>query len=279
MSSSRITGYALLLCALCALLPARAGAQKATTKEEHPFVLGRVDELQSKVLGEKRLLNVYLPDGYKNDTATYPVIFLLDGSADEDFVHIVGLVQFLNMIGAMPKTIVVGIANVDRKRDFTFPTTIDSDKVAYPTTGGSAKFIRFAEEELVPYITKTYRTGSRTLIGQSLGGLVATEILLRKPALFNNYVIVSPSLWWDGESLLKQAPSLLRALPETPMKICVATGEEDKEMVAEGKSLVSLLQQQGRKQLSVNFMYLPEENHLTILHNCIYKALTLMNKK
>ncbi len=60
-----------------------------------PFVLGVIDEIQSKELGEKRILNIYLPEGYnKDDTTKYPVIYLLDGSADEDFIHIVGLVQF-----------------------------------------------------------------------------------------------------------------------------------------------------------------------------------------
>jgi len=99
------------------------------------FVLGVVEEIRSLRLSETRTLNIYLPDGYSKDTTHYPVIYLLDGSANEDFIHIVGLVQFLNMIQVMPNTIVVGIANVDRRRDFTFPTTIDSDRMHYPTTG------------------------------------------------------------------------------------------------------------------------------------------------
>ena len=96
-----------------------------------PFVLGVIDELPSTILAEKRTLNIYLPEGYKNDDTTkYPVIYLLDGSADEDFIHIVGLVQFnsFEWINGVPKSIVVGIATVDRKRDFTFPTNIESDK-------------------------------------------------------------------------------------------------------------------------------------------------------
>jgi len=32
------------------------------------------------------------------------------------------------------------------------------------------------------------------IIGQSLGGLLASEILMKKPELFNKYVIISPSL-------------------------------------------------------------------------------------
>ena len=47
-----------------------------TTK---PFVLGLIDEIQSSVLGERRILNIYLPEGYNSNSAKYPVIYLLDG--------------------------------------------------------------------------------------------------------------------------------------------------------------------------------------------------------
>src|ERR1039458_2813532 len=68
---------------------------KKTTDISKPYVLGVIDELQSSELGEKRILNIYLPESYnQDDTTKYPVIYLLDGSADEDFIHIVGLVQF-----------------------------------------------------------------------------------------------------------------------------------------------------------------------------------------
>lgn len=171
-----------------------------------PFVLGVVDEIWSKELSEKRVLNIYLPEGYDaNDTITYPVVYLLDGSVDEDFIHVVGLYQFNSFpwVNRVPKSIIVGIANTDRQRDFTYATTIPEDKKKFPTTGGSGKFIRFIEKELQPYIQQQYRTnGMRTIIGESLGGLLATEILLKKPQLFDKYIIISPSLWWDDGSLL-----------------------------------------------------------------------------
>ena len=161
----------------------------AQTKTPNPFSIGEIATIKSAILGENRTLNIYLPDGY-NHKATYPVIYLLDGSANEDFLHVVGLVQFFNMTFKMPNTIIVGIANVDRRRDFTFPTKKADLKKAYPTTGGSAKFIDFIEKELQPYIKANYKTNDTTyLIGQSLGGLVATEILLKKPNLFTNYII------------------------------------------------------------------------------------------
>ena len=94
-------------------------SQKTESKgdnQKSPFVLGVVDNLYSNVLGEKRILNVYLPEGYsQSDTVRYPVIYLLDGSADEDFIHIAGLVQFnsFEWVRRVPKSIVVGIATVD----------------------------------------------------------------------------------------------------------------------------------------------------------------------
>jgi len=103
-----------------------------------PFILGKTVEIYSSQLSENRTINIYLPEGYnQNDSTKYPVIYLLDGGADEDFIHIVGIVQFNNFpwIDRVPKSIVVGIANVDRKRDFTYPTSIKKDKEQFPTTG------------------------------------------------------------------------------------------------------------------------------------------------
>ena len=271
----------LLLFSIC-LFGHMANGQHAASKKPatpKPFVLGLIDQIPSRELGETRALNIYLPDGYSPDSPDrYPVIYLLDGSADEDFIHVAGIVQFRTMIAAMPKSIIVGIANVDRKRDFTFPTTIDSDKRAYPTTGGSAAFTRFVEKELQPFIRKNYRTStSSTLIGQSLGGLFATEVLLKKPELFDNYIIVSPSLWWDGESLLKAAPALWARQSDPDLQVYISVGTEGARMEDDAKQLSAILGASGKKHLRMNFVPLREENHLTILHNSVYRALMLLH--
>ena len=65
--------------------------------EDKPFVLGFIDTINSVLLSEARTINIYLPEGYSPDSvATYPVIYLLDGGGDEDFIHIVGLVRYYN---------------------------------------------------------------------------------------------------------------------------------------------------------------------------------------
>jgi uncharacterized protein len=246
-----------------------------------PFPFGVIDKIASIELAESRTLNIYLPEGYNADSATlYPVIYLLDGSANEDYPHIAGLVQFLNMSDLMPKSIVVGIANVDRKRDFTFPTTIAADLKDYPTTGKSARFITFIEKELQPYVQKKYKVNAtKTIIGQSLGGLLATEILLKKPHLFDNYLIVSPSLWWDNESLLAKLPDLMTANPCKNKRIYIAVGNEHPVMVKDAKALSEGLQKQLDTSNQLIYKYFGEENHATILHSSIYAAFILLNKK
>ncbi|MBC9934232.1 alpha/beta hydrolase [Chitinophaga qingshengii] len=250
------------------------GSVLTAKAQQTPFVLGVTDQVVSRQLNETRTLNIYLPEGYQKDTATYPVIYLLDGSANEDFVHVTGLVQFLTMIRFMPPTIIVGIANVDRKRDFTFPTSIAEDKKAYPTTGGSAKFIDFLEKDLQPYIQQHYRVKPhRTLVGQSLGGLIGTEVLLHRPELFEQYVIISPSLWWDNESLLTAAPALLRKNLRKPVNVYLSVGEEGDVMKKDAARLAALLEAAKPQPVTLYYVPFPAENHLTILHRSLYAGL------
>lgn len=242
-----------------------------------PFILGVIDEIESKELGEKRILNIYLPEGYKAEDATkYPVIYLLDGSADEDFIHITGLVQFnsFEWINQVPKSIVVGIATVDRKRDFTFPTTIEKDKKRFATSGHSDKFIAFIEKELQPFIDKKYKTtNDKTIIGQSLGGLLETEILLKKPTLFNKYVIVSPSIWWDNGSILNQDSPVFQENFSQQTDIYIAVGKEGltpteipRVMEVDANLLAEKIKATKSKNIKVYFDYFPKEDHATILH-------------
>ena len=252
-----------------------------------PFVLGNIDTIQSKELGENRTLNIYLPEGYnQNNLTKYPVIYLLDGSADEDFIDIVGLVQFnsFEWVNKIPKSIVVGITTVDRRRDFTFPTTISSEKKTYPTSGRSENFIAFIEKELQSYIEKKYEVNSnKTIIGQSLGGLLATEILFKKPALFNNYIIISPSLWWDNGSLLNQETKLLENNFSQQTGLYIGVGKEGltptkipRVMEVDANILAEKLKELKNKNIKVNFDYLPEENHATIMHQAVSNAFKVL---
>ena len=258
-----------------------------TTEISKPFVLGVIDEIQSKELGEKRILNIYLPEGYKAEDATkYPVIYLLDGSADEDFIHISGLVQFnsFEWINQVPKSIVVGIATVDRRRDFTFPTTIEKDQKRFSTSGHSDQFIAFIEKELQPFIDKKYKTTeSKTIIGQSLGGLLETEILLKKPTLFNRYIIVSPSLWWNNGSVLNLDSAIFQENFNQKTDIYIAVGKEGltpteipRVMEVDANLLAEKIKASKSKNIKVYFDYFPQENHATILHPAVMNSFKFL---
>lgn len=162
-------------------------------------------------MGEQRKIWVHVPDGANEK---YPVVYLLDG--DGHFSSVVGMIQQLSTINGnmmCPKMIVVGITNTDRMRDLT--TSHDSsapymDSIMAKTTGGGELFTTFIEKELFPHIDSAYPTAPyRILIGHSLGGLMVINTLVNHPNLFNSYIAIDPSMWWDNEQLLKQAQKVL----------------------------------------------------------------------
>jgi predicted alpha/beta superfamily hydrolase len=286
----RVSGYSVMrFIFLCVAIfaPVWGIAQPSTKPAPSsagaaPFVLGSIETIQSAVLGESRTLNIYLPEGYsRTDTTRYPVIYLLDGSADEDFIHVAGLVQFCSFewVNLLPQSILIGIATVDRRRDYTFPSTIDDDRKLAPTSGKSAAFMTFIERELQPFVDKKFRSSSqRTLIGQSMGGLFATEVLLKMPALFTHFIIVSPSLWWDDGSLLRYESVALKAHAK-PLSVMISVGKEGlgpsktpHVMEVDAHVLADRLKALKNGQLQVHFDYLPEENHATILHPALHRA-------
>lgn len=261
----------------------------AQTKVEssQPLVIGKTDHFFSTILNENRNVNIYLPEGYKeDDNIKYPVIYVLDGSLNEDFIPIIGIVQYNNFswVNRVPKSIVVGIANVDRRRDFTGPTQFENDKKHSPTGGKSEKFIQFIEKELQPYIDKKYHTNlQKTIIGQSLGGLLATEILFTKPYLFDKYIIVSPSLWWNDGFLLKGNPEILSEKYTHPISIYIGVGKEGLTpgldhhvMEIDANLLYDKIKQSNSKTIKVFFDYLPNENHATVTLPAVFNAFRIL---
>ncbi|OJJ15510.1 esterase [marine bacterium AO1-C] len=270
--------YKRIIPVILLLVTFTAKAQKMdkrfANKKTMSFAL--VEEIDSKALGEKRVLNVYLPYGYDPDSAqTYPTIYVLDGTAHEDFPHIAGLAQFMNMYDLLPKSIVVGIANKGRSRyrDFTHPTTDSAERKRLPQAGGSPQFIAYVANEVIPLIKKNYKTnGQRTIIGQSLGGLLATEFLMKKSDLFNDYIIVSPSLWWSKMKLVKKAKKYFKDNQQLKKRVYVSLGKEHPVMHKVADKLIDAIKKSGNKKLKVYYKPILTEDHATILHKAVYEA-------
>lgn len=255
-----------------------------------PVIVGFTDSIYSIVLSESRKINIYLPQDYSKDSVnTYPVIYLLDGGEEEDFVHIAGLVKFATTpwVKRIPQSIVVGIENVNRKRDFTFIpkdlsffSRMGIDKTSFPEFGGSAKFILFLETELQPYINQNYKTNtSSTIVGESLAGLLATEILLKKSSLFDTYIIISPSLWWDNASLLyPKNLSFIQQLSSKSLKVYIGAPNKKEQVIMynDAKYLADALKHY-KNSIKVFFDYIPAEIHATVIHQAVYNAFKLLN--
>lgn len=253
-------------------------------QETAPLVLGEQRKIESKILHETRVINIYLPEDYQEtDTSHYPVIYILDGGMEEDFIHLVGLVRFNTQpwIARFPRSIVVGIENTKRRRDFTFEVAsldflkeMDISPEQFKEHGGSASYISFLEQELRPSIDSIYRTtGENTVIGESLGGLLATEILLKRTNLFTNYIISSPSLWWGNESLLETAKN--STLDAVNVYIGACQKKEESRMYKDAQKLAKILQKRGASSSRIYFDYMPEEIHSTVLHQAVYHAFKM----
>lgn len=108
-----------------------------------PLVVGETFTIDSKVLGEARRVNVYLPPAYAADPdARLPVLYMPDGGLSEDFLHVAGLVQVSAGNKTMRPFVLVGIENTQRRRDLTGPTDNAEDKKVAPAgrrrSGGSS---------------------------------------------------------------------------------------------------------------------------------------------
>ena len=224
--------------------------------------------IQSRVLGEARLVNVHMPVAYRADgSRKFPVLYMPDGGIDEDFPHIVHAVDSLVASGAIPPLIVVGVPNTERRRDLTGPTRIATDSAVAPRVGGSAAFRRFWRDELFPAIDARYRTTSeRAIIGESLAGLFIVETLLREPAMFDRYVAFDPSLWWNHGALVDSARTFLSTMPRAGrrMRLYLASSRDDID--AQSTRLASILRADAPDRLAWTFKPHPDLTHATIFH-------------
>jgi predicted alpha/beta superfamily hydrolase len=181
------------------------------------LVIGKTDSIQSNILKEKRVFYIHVPTSAAGKDAAnkrYPVVYLFD--ADAQFAAATSMIQYLstNYNAVCPEMIVVGILHKDRRKDLT-PTHVGADPPFWApgsskTTGGGEPFISFIEKELMPYIDRHYPTQpEKMLIGHSLGGLTVMQIFVHHTNLFNSYICIDPSMWWDNQTLLKDAKMAL----------------------------------------------------------------------
>ncbi|QPQ54933.1 alpha/beta hydrolase [Allosphingosinicella flava] len=239
-----------------------------------PITIGETHRVASRHLGEERAVNVYLPDGYGDGTKRFPVLYLVDGGLEQDFLHIAGTTQLGGIWARSLPIIVVGIETKDRRRELIGPTADAKLLAQYPTAGSSAAFRAFIRDEVKPLVEKAYRTnGEDAVLGESLAGLFIVETFLTEPALFDRYGAVSPSLWWDNERLSYETAFRLGRREAADTRLFLTIANEGREMQSGVDRLVAALAANPAK--AGQWCYVPhhEATHGTIYHHVSPEAL------
>lgn len=271
--------FSRVLVIASALLIPRLGLSIETTSIAAPLVIGDTFTIDSRTLGETRRINVYLPPGYSESSALrVPVLYMPDGGMAEDFLHIAGLVQISVTNGTMRPFLLVGIENTQRRRDMTGPSEIESDRKIAPHVGGSEAFRKFIRDELMPEIRRRYRTTAETAIaGESLAGLFVVETFLMAPDLFDTYIAIDPSLWWNNEALVNGAAGQLRARPKLDKTLYLASSDE-KVIAAITQRFARILAANAPSTVRWHYESMPDEKHSTIYQPAALKAFRAVFK-
>lgn len=244
---------------------------RATTST--PLAIGETFTIVSEALHETRRINVYVPPGFSVASADrLPVLYMPDGGMAEDFLHVAGLVQVSVGNGTMRPFILVGIENTERRRDMTGPTRIESDTKIAPHVGGSQAFRAFIRAELIPEIESRYKTtAERAIVGESLAGLFVVETFFREPDLFDTYIALDPSLWWNDEQLLKDADRSLRYRAREEKVLYLANSAEP-QLARETAKLAEIVRAVSPAHMTLHYQAYPGETHGTIYHPAALQA-------
>ena len=219
-------------------------------------------------------LFIKLPKSYsRNNNQKYPVVYLTD--AWYVFQIVSGATRFPMNSGSMQEVIIVGISyskgsRKDSSRIYDYTPTVNKDWKK--PTGGADKFIEFIEQDVFTYMEENYRTklNNRTFVGNSLGGLLGSYILLTKPDLFNNYVIGSPSYWFDDEVIFRYMSNFKKNKIDLDTRVFISIGERESknfdssyEMVNHAQRFYNKLQSLSLPNLESKLLIIPQANHQT----------------
>ncbi|HYG36704.1 MAG TPA: alpha/beta hydrolase-fold protein, partial [Clostridia bacterium] len=255
--------------------------------ENQAHQVGERFVLHSKILKEDRPYMVYLPPSYNNRKflpQKYPVLYLLDGHSHLPWAT--GVVYFMsagiNFNYRVPEMIIVAVPNTDRMRDLT-PTHAAhgfSGKAdpSLASSGGGDNFLNFLQEELIPHIESEYRTQPyRILAGHSLGGLFTLHTMLSRPQLFQAYVAMDPSIWWDDQLLVRRAEAMKTNEFRGPLYISISQrspkdpGPTVHEIATQ--HFIQSLRTNGFPGFRASYQYFESENHVSMPLLSLYYGL------
>ncbi|MBV8518048.1 MAG: alpha/beta hydrolase [Acidobacteria bacterium] len=242
--------------------------------------------LTSRANGVAYKLYVALPHHYGEEGKRFPVIYTLD--ADYSFLIVRNIVDHLSERDDLGEAIVVSIAydgplqyRLNRTRDYTpvFSPTGGYGPEYQKVSGGGPKFLETIEKEIIPCIDAEYATlpGDRTLSGHSYGGLFTLWAMLARPGLFQRYIAVSPSLWYDDHLMLRIESEFAKTHRALPVRayLCVGSHEhsDDGSMIDDLEAFAAQLRAHAYDGLALRTRVMENETHNTVYPGGISNGL------
>lgn len=176
-------------------------------------------------------ISIQTPYGYSAGAEkgkVFPVMFITDMSYNLPMVE--GWMNVATWGNTVERHILVGISyevNTNSRISRTYDYTPIVHEEWKDPTGGADAHLRFIKKQVLKYVENNYSTdpNSRTYVGSSLGGLFGAYVYLTQPDLFSNYILVSPSLWYDDGYLFRFEASTKIVKPKKPTKVFISAGE------------------------------------------------------
>ncbi len=246
----------------------------------------RVESLTSAINGVEYLLDIGLPAGFRDDgTNTYPLLVLLD--ADYSFPIARSVVTHLSDRGDLPHLIVAAVAyagppayRLHRTRDYTPTRMLEGGygPEIQRHSGGGPQFAEVLAREILPRLRERYRaTGTRVLVGHSYGGLFGAWALLERPGLFDGYILVSPSLWYDDGVLFRREAALPPTARMALARVYAATGaleiNAEHDMPADLRRFGTRLTRERWPQIEIRHEILDDETHNSVYPRALSNGL------
>jgi predicted alpha/beta superfamily hydrolase len=246
--------------------------------------------IHSKVLNEDRKIYIHRPKpDPTNLNERFHVLYIMDGEN-----HFELLAQYADYLSrpdvlAIPKMIIVGIPNTKRRRDLT-PTVSITDYSGKPDTskrmepsGGNEVFLKFINTELIPAIDKSYKTKPyKIFAGHSFGALASINCMIMHPDMFDAYIAVSPSFWWDNRYLLKLADKKLKTGAALNKTLFYSDGNEGGSSSFFHLDLLkfdSIISNKNLTGLNYVYKHYPTETHMTEPIVAYFDALRFIFKE
>lgn len=188
--------------------------------------------------GTQHEVSVALPSRFDSLTEP-PLIVCMDGPWV--FGSVVDATRIMSMAGEAPEAVVIGVSFVadsmseylrQRARWFTptpyVPPAVTGVKDLVKDETGKALVLRdMLRDQVLPQIEGRYGTGDRWLVGHSFSGLFGLRVLFDSPELFGNWLLMSPSIWWDDRSILGFEAAFARSRPSFEANVYFSSGAEE----------------------------------------------------